>query len=251
MWQHLLYLCFFMMCLYSSSSSIAVVANHLRRHVEQQNVYEYYRLEYETDTRSIYAPLTKRSWVSWIWRMELFLDHHIKTFLRRFAQNHLTHIDNYRLYNDRYDQIIPGVFLGSIPLHQSLLYDLTVNSNVTHVVNMLGSDEYEELPQMYEHYALNELRAETPDHEAPRVEDLQAIVEFTRNNLAWQASTFFHCFSGRTRSGYAVLAVLIDQFQNQSAHELNQMLVERRSIVKPWLHSTSLIQEFVRVHRQL
>lgn len=124
----------------------------------------WYKVKATTEHRTIYGPLEKREWVKGLSMGILHMDHFLAARARKFVQGQFPNskIPMLAQFQDNYNEIIPGVILGSLPMQESTVQNLTEEYNVSAVVNMLGDYEYQNTQRYYEKFGWNELQLPTP-----------------------------------------------------------------------------------------
>ena len=124
------------------------------------------------------------------------------------------------------DEIIPGVFLGSI--NSSYDLDVLKSKGITHIISaILGYDPA--YPNDFKYLIINAL-----DNENYNISDVFDSCNNFINNALFEdnGKVLIHCMAGRSRSATILSAYIIDTYGMDVDNVLN-LLRDKRKIVEP------------------
>lgn len=116
---------------------------------------------------------------------------------------------------------------------------------VTGVVNTC--DEYEGPKAAYASHGIEQLHVPTVDFTHPRIEDVEASVDFITRHVEDGGKVYVHCKAGRARSATMAICWLI-AYRKMDPQAAQEHLLKIRHQVNPRLLNRPVVQEFIRRH---
>ncbi|MFT7639401.1 MAG: atypical dual specificity phosphatase [Pirellulaceae bacterium] len=142
-----------------------------------------------------------------------------------------------------WDRINSGIILGALPLRRDVVN--MHKDGVRAVVNTC--EEYAGPVKEYERHGIDQFRMPTIDFTHPKLEDVEAAVEFMKQNIDRGETVYVHCKAGRARSATVVLCYLI-AYEGMTPEEGQKFLLEKRPHINPRLTQRPVVQEFYAKH---
>ena len=138
-----------------------------------------------------------------------------------------------------WDRIDPHVILGAYPFASDVqrLHDEGVRA----VVNTC--EEYAGPQREYDRLGIEQFRMPTIDFTHPKLEDVQAAVEFVQRHVEQQETVYIHCKAGRARSATVAICWLL-KYRELSPQQAQEQLLQARSHVNPRLTERPVVKAF-------
>ncbi|MEC9091351.1 MAG: dual specificity protein phosphatase family protein [Planctomycetota bacterium] len=144
-------------------------------------------------------------------------------------------------FRNWWDEADPGLLLGARPSPNDA--EQLAQLGVTGVVNTC--DEYKGPKSTYAKLKIEQLYIPTIDFTHPRIEDVEAAVEFITSHVNQGGRVYVHCKAGRARSATVAICWLIG-FRKMDPAEAQNHLVRIRHQVNRRLLSRPVVQEFIK-----
>ena len=104
-------------------------------------------------------------------------------------------------------------------------------------------EEYRGPLRQYERHGIEQLHIPTTDFTHPRLEDVEAAVEFIQKYKLQNDSVYIHCKAGRARSATIAMCWLM-KYRGMTIEEAQEHLLKARPHINPRLGSRPVVQEF-------
>jgi atypical dual specificity phosphatase len=137
------------------------------------------------------------------------------------------------------DRIDAHVIVGAYPFARDVRG--LVRDGVRAVVNTC--EEYAGPSVEYETAGVEQLRIPTTDFAHPRLEDVQAAVEFVQRHVSQGDTVYIHCKAGRARSATVALCWLV-KYRGLTPVEAQELLLQRRPHVNRHLADRPVVKLF-------
>ena len=138
-----------------------------------------------------------------------------------------------------WDEIDNDVILGAYPFPSDIekLSELGVGA----VVNTCH--EYGGPIEQYQRFDIRQIHIPTTDFTHPKLEDIDAAVDFMCEQISDGRRVYVHCKAGRARSATVVSCWLI-RARQMSAQEAQQTMLRARPHVNPRIAERPVVKEF-------
>lgn len=138
-----------------------------------------------------------------------------------------------------WDRIDEHVIVGAYPFAGDVAS--LRGEGVRAVVNTC--EEYSGPLSEYDHHGIEQLHIPTTDFTHPRLEDVEAAVEFIQKYKLQNDSVYIHCKAGRARSATVAMCWLM-KYRGMTIDQAQQHLLASRPHVNSKLASRPVIQQF-------
>lgn len=139
-----------------------------------------------------------------------------------------------------WDRIDSHVIVGAYPFAGDVAS--LRGEGVRAVVNTC--EEYKGPLHQYAQHGIEQLHIPTTDFTHPRLQDVEAAVEFIQKYKLQNDSVYIHCKAGRARSATVAMCWLI-KYRSMTAEEAQQHLLASRAHINPKLASRPVVQQFI------
>lgn len=138
-----------------------------------------------------------------------------------------------------WDRIDSNVIVGAYPFSTDVAS--LRGEGVRAVVNTC--EEYAGPIHEYSQHGIEQLHIPTTDFTHPKLEDVEAAVEFIQKYKLQNDSVYIHCKAGRARSATIAMCWLI-KYRGMTIEQAQQHLLDCRAHVNPKLASRPVIKQF-------
>lgn len=139
-----------------------------------------------------------------------------------------------------YSRIDRDLIVGAYPFARDV--PAMQREGVAAVVNTCY--EYAGPLDAYAKAGIEQFHMPTVDFTHPRLEDIQAAVEFIQRFAAESKTTYVHCKAGRARSATVALCWLV-KYRGLTASQAQALLLDRRPHVNPRIDQRPVVGRFI------